>query len=149
MCDCASVYGAILVPADIVFSSMISTACIVINLIPSYSDLWDQNNTVQCASLLSWSGHTSAKRVRGHGIYNRAVLSRWDCSQRMYAEDAEFWHPLFVVKGRKNIFGAHIFWSSINRRTNAHIQRIGVTLPHALWSQLVCHCIRCSEQQAA
>ena len=44
----------------------------------------------------------------------------------MYSEDAEFWHPLFIVKGKRNIFGAHMFWASINRRTKAHIQRIGI-----------------------
>lgn len=50
----------------------------------------------------------------------------------MYSDDAEFWHPLFVVKGREQIFGAHMFWASINRRTNAHIKRIGTS--HGHWT---------------
>ncbi len=43
----------------------------------------------------------------------------------MYSEEAEFWHPLFIVKGKENIFGAHMFWSFINRKTNAKVKRIG------------------------
>ena len=43
----------------------------------------------------------------------------------MYSSDAEFWHPLFIVKGRDNMFGAHMFWSFINRKTNARVKRIG------------------------
>ena len=58
---------------------------------------------------------------------------RWDYSQTMYSEDAEFWHPLFIVRGKENIFGAHMFWSFINRKTNAKVKRIGAvtTLMHA------------------
>lgn len=44
----------------------------------------------------------------------------------MYSEDAEFWHPLFVVKGKERIFGAHMFWSCINRKTSAKVKRIGI-----------------------
>jgi hypothetical protein len=43
----------------------------------------------------------------------------------MYSEEAEFWHPLFIVRGKENIFGAHMFWSFINRKTNAKVKRIG------------------------
>ena len=50
---------------------------------------------------------------------------RWEHTQKMYSETAEFWHPLFIVKGRQNIFGAHMFWSCINRKTNARVKRIG------------------------
>lgn len=46
----------------------------------------------------------------------------------MYSDDAEFWHPLFVVKGKENIFGAHMFWSFINRKTHARVKRLGVHL---------------------
>lgn len=51
----------------------------------------------------------------------------------MYSDDAEFWHPLFMVKGRDNIFGAHMFWAIINRKTHARVKRIGMLLA-------VCHC---------
>ena len=50
---------------------------------------------------------------------------RWEQAQKMYSETAEFWHPLFMVQGRNNIFGAHMFWSCINRKTNARVKRIG------------------------
>lgn len=50
---------------------------------------------------------------------------RWEHTQKMYSENAEFWHPLFIVRGRENIFGAHMFWSCINRKTSARVKRIG------------------------
>lgn len=59
-----------------------------------------------------------------HVAYGGAAKAKWDCSQQMYSEEAEFWHPLFIVKGKENIFGAHMFWSFINRRTNAKVKRI-------------------------
>lgn len=43
----------------------------------------------------------------------------------MYSDNAEFWHPLFIVRGRENIFGAHMFWSFINRKTEARVKRLG------------------------
>ena len=46
----------------------------------------------------------------------------------MYSDDAEFWHPLFMVKGRNNIFGTHMFWAIINRKTHARVKRIGMLL---------------------
>lgn len=46
-------------------------------------------------------------------------------AQRVYAEDAEFRHALFVVKGKRNIFGAHYFWDLINQRTEAKVKRLG------------------------
>ena len=55
-------------------------------------------------------------------------MCRWDLSQKMYSEDAIFYHPLFVVKGKENIFGAHMFWASINRKTDARVKRIGLFL---------------------
>ena len=53
----------------------------------------------------------------------------------MYSDNAEFWHPLFVVKGKENIFGAHMFWSFINRKTNARVKRIG----RHLYCLRICH----------
>ena len=61
----------------------------------------------------------------GHLSGEMLYACRWDHSQKMYSDDAEFWHPLFIVKGRDNIFGAHMFWSFINRKTNARVKRIG------------------------
>ena len=65
------------------------------------------------------------------------MLCRWDWSQRMYSDDAEFRHPLFVVKGKENIFGAHMFWSLINRKTAAHVKRVGMA------SSLPTNCCKC------
>lgn len=52
----------------------------------------------------------------------------------MYSEEATFWHPLFIVQGKENIFGAHMFWASINRKTSANVRRIGLqpALAHLL-----------------
>ena len=46
-------------------------------------------------------------------------------SQRMYADQAEFIHTLFTVKGKQNIFGAQNFWDVLNRRTKAKVKRLG------------------------
>ncbi|KAL3150047.1 hypothetical protein ABBQ38_013397 [Trebouxia sp. C0009 RCD-2024] len=56
--------------------------------------------------------------------YGGSPKAKWEHTQKMYSENAEFWHPLFIVKGRENIFGAHMFWSCINRKTNARVKRI-------------------------
>ena len=50
-------------------------------------------------------------------------------SQRTYAENAEFVHSLFTVKGKQNIFGAHNFWDVMNRRTEAKVKRLSKLPP--------------------
>lgn len=59
-----------------------------------------------------------------HTAYGGTAKDKWDLSQKMYSEEAIFYHPLFVVKGKENIFGAHMFWASINRKTDARVKRI-------------------------
>lgn len=49
-------------------------------------------------------------------------------SQRVYADQAEFIHTLFTVKGKQNIFGAHNFWDVLNQKTDAKVKRIGELL---------------------
>lgn len=57
-------------------------------------------------------------------------------SQRMYAEDAEFIHTLFTVKGKQNIFGAHNSWDFLMRKSEAKIKSLG-ELPSASFT--MCH----------
>ena len=59
----------------------------------------------------------------------------------MYSEEAIFYHPLFVVKGKENIFGAHMFWASINRKTDARVKRIGIDASQA-YAPLIAGCVQ-------
>lgn len=54
-----------------------------------------------------------------------SATCRWRCAQRVYHDQADFWHILFVVKGKRNIFGAHYLWNLINSKTEASIKRLG------------------------
>ena len=67
------------------------------------------------------------------------LVYRWDMSQRMYADNAELVHSLFMVRGKKNIFGAHNFWDVLNRRIEAKVKRLGELMlgaKHALAAHL-------------
>ncbi|KAL3144033.1 hypothetical protein ABBQ32_003837 [Trebouxia sp. C0010 RCD-2024] len=56
--------------------------------------------------------------------YGGNAFARWNMSQSMYADDAEFIHTFFTVNGKHNIFGAHNLWISLMRKSEAKIQRL-------------------------
>ena len=46
-------------------------------------------------------------------------------AKAMYAPDAEFWHPLAIVRGHKRIAGIYQLWCTLNRRVEADVTRVG------------------------
>jgi hypothetical protein len=59
--------------------------------------------------------------------YAGSPKDRQELGMRLYKEDAEFWHPFCIVRGRENIIGVWQFWCSINSYLRANIRRTVVS----------------------
>ena len=83
-------------------------------------------------------------------LYAGSAEERREMVNSFYAEDAEYQHVLYSVKGRDNIFGIIHAWAIANRYVKYNIKRIGAPGQHRTrMADLQLHALCCKCAGAA